>query len=70
MLCTTLGVDADGILTGRLEGGNVRGPEKVRRVQEWLGAGPVELWAYGDSGGDRELLALADHPHKVGRRGR
>ena len=31
---------------------------------------PVELWAYGDSAGDRELLADADHPHKIGRRGR
>ena len=48
--------------TGQLEGGNVRGPEKVRRVREWLGAGEVELWAYGDSAGDRELLAAADHP--------
>jgi phosphoserine phosphatase len=27
-----------------------------------------ELWAYGDSAGDEELLALADHPTWVGRR--
>ena len=27
----------------------------------------MTVWAYGDSGGDRELLARADHPVKVGR---
>jgi phosphatidylglycerophosphatase C len=67
VFCTRLGVGADQRLDGRLEGGNVRGPEKVRRIEAWLGADPVELWAYGDSAGDRELLAAADHPHKVGR---
>jgi phosphatidylglycerophosphatase C len=70
VLCTRLGVGPDGRLDGTLEGGNVRGPEKVRRVQAWLGDGPVELWAYGDSAGDRELLAAADHAQKVGRRRR
>jgi HAD superfamily hydrolase (TIGR01490 family) len=69
VLCTRLGVGTDGRLDGRLEGGNVRGSEKVRRVQEWLRGDAVELWAYGDSAGDRELLAAADHPHKIGRRG-
>ncbi len=62
VLCTRLGVDPEGRLTGELEGGNVRGPEKARRFREWLGPGEVELWAYGDSAGDRELLAEADHP--------
>lgn len=54
----------DGHVTGRLEGGNCYGPEKTRRLQERLG--PTEsyqLWAYGDSRGDRELLAAADHPY-------
>jgi phosphatidylglycerophosphatase C len=67
VFCTRLGVGADGRLNGLLEGGNVRGPEKVRRIREWLGDDPTELWAYGDSAGDRELLAEADHAHKVGR---
>jgi len=62
VLCTKLGVGPDDRLTGLLEGGNVRGPEKIRRVRDWLGSGAVELWAYGDSAGDRELLAAADHP--------
>jgi phosphatidylglycerophosphatase C len=61
VLCTKLGVDADGRLDGTLEGGNVRGAGKVDRMRDWLGSDPVELWAYGDSAGDRELLGLADH---------
>jgi HAD superfamily hydrolase (TIGR01490 family) len=68
VLCTRLGVDADGRFDGTLAGSNVRGAEKVRRVVEWLGGDAVELWAYGNSAGDRELLAFADHSHRVGRR--
>jgi len=51
------------ILTGRFRGRNCNGPEKVRR---FLACFPdrerYRLFAYGDSSGDRELLALADHP--------
>lgn len=49
----------------RLTSPNCKGPEKVRRLEAWL-AGPtpsVRLHAYGDSRGDRELLARADQPH-------
>lgn len=52
--------ERDGRLTGRLVGANVRGPEKVRRLGEWLVGEPVCLWAYGDSAGDTELLSGAD----------
>lgn len=67
VLATELEVGRDGRLTGALVGGNCRGPEKVRRLHTWLdgrhgGRPAVELWAYGDSAGDRELLADADHP--------
>ncbi|MFN8017684.1 MAG: HAD-IB family hydrolase [Acidimicrobiales bacterium] len=52
-----------GRLTGRLEGPNVRGPEKAVRLRSWLdGDRPEVLWAYGNSSGDRELLAMADVP--------
>lgn len=61
VLATGLQVDSAGRLTGRLEGGNVRGPAKVDRLDAWLGGDPAEVWAYGDSGGDRQLLARADH---------
>lgn len=60
----------DRTCTGRLDGPNCRGPEKVRRLDEWLAADGLDradltLYAYGDSTGDRELLAAADHPHWV-----
>ena len=74
VLATRLHVDDDGILSGELDGPNCRGPEKVRRLHEWLdegfgGRGSVRVVAYGDSAGDRELLADADEAHWVGRRG-
>lgn len=64
VLSTRLEV-VDGRCTGRLDGPNCRGPEKVRRLRRWLdGEGlrrdEVEIWGYGDSAGDRELLADAD----------
>jgi len=68
VIATRLERDPAGHLTGRLLGANVRGPEKANRLRALLGPGPAEVWAYGDSDGDRELLAMADHPHLVGRR--
>lgn len=68
VLGVELAADGAGVLTGEVVGGvNTRGPHKVSRLREWqevrFGEGtPVELWAYGDSSGDRELLAAADHP--------
>jgi phosphatidylglycerophosphatase C len=72
VLSTQLEVGEDGLLTGRLKGANCRGQEKADRLQAWIVSnvcgGPVELWAYGDSAGDRELLAMADHPLLINRR--
>jgi phosphatidylglycerophosphatase C len=67
VVASELEVAADGRCTGMLVDGNCRGPEKVRRLHDWLaahhgGRHGVVLWAYGDSDGDRELLADADHP--------
>ena len=56
----------DGRLTGRFLTPNCYGQEKVRRI---LALHPVRssyrLTAYGDSRGDRELLAFADEAHLV-----
>jgi phosphatidylglycerophosphatase C len=68
VLCTTLERDERGRVTGRLVGGNCRGPEKVARLRAHVGDEPMLLWAYGDSSGDRELLALADRAVRVSRR--
>lgn len=70
ILATRLQVGADGVLTGALDGPNCRGSEKVKRLHAWLdqehgGRGSVHLTAYGDSPGDRELLADADVAHWV-----
>jgi len=59
MLSTTLEVK-DGRLTGNIEGQNVHGQEKVRRISErWNLAGYSEILAFGDSEGDKPMLALA-----------
>jgi phosphatidylglycerophosphatase C len=68
VLATELAVGDDGRLTGELVRPNVRGAEKVRRLDEWLGAGTAFVWAYGDSSGDRDLLARADQGVMVGGR--
>jgi phosphatidylglycerophosphatase C len=64
VLCTEL-EEVDGILTGKLDGKNCRGEEKVSRVQKWCegaGIGSQELvYAYGDSSGDVQLLELFAH---------
>lgn len=66
---TSLAVDGD-VFTGELDAGNCRGPSKAARLEAWLAArdlprDAVTLIAYGNSAGDRELLALADHPVRV-----
>jgi phosphatidylglycerophosphatase C len=69
VLATRLATDS-GRFTGALEGQNCRGIEKVRRLHAWLdehhgGRDAVQLIAYGDSPGDRELLADADSAHWI-----
>jgi phosphatidylglycerophosphatase C len=69
VLATQLEAGDDGLLTGRIQGLNVRRAEKSARLRQWLfeqlAGQPHELWAYGDSVGDRELLAMAQHPVRV-----
>lgn len=50
-----------GRLTGRLDGANCRGPEKLRRLRAHFGPADIRA-AYGDSAGDREMLAAAAEP--------
>lgn len=53
-----------------LAGRNCRAAEKVRRLEAWLRDRRLDdatVWAYGDSAGDRELLARADHAQLVTR---
>ena len=68
VLCTDVSV-VDGRYTDRLAGPNCRAAEKAVRLCAWLALHDLEaarLWAYGNSRGDREMLAMADHPVWVG----
>jgi phosphoserine phosphatase len=52
------------VVTGQFIGNNCYGPEKVRRIQELFpDRKQYKLIAFGDSKGDRELLAYADESH-------
>lgn len=68
VLCTELEVDESGNCTGRLAGLNCRGPEKRRRLNAWLAGRRAVLWAYGNSSGDSEMLAMSRHAVRVNRR--
>ncbi len=66
VLCTRLAVGEDGRLTGRYEGKNCHGQEKVNRLLE---REPERkdyyLYAYGDSGGDKQMFEFADEHEKI-----
>ncbi|HEY4287093.1 MAG TPA: HAD-IB family hydrolase [Puia sp.] len=50
-------------LTGKIRGFNCHGQEKVRRINEAFPASDYNiLYAYGDTSGDKPMLALAAHP--------
>ncbi|MDE7180213.1 MAG: HAD-IB family hydrolase [Muribaculaceae bacterium] len=66
VLATELADDSDGLLTGKFLKPNCLGPEKARRIRELIGDDREALiWAYGNSAGDNEMLALATHPCRV-----
>ncbi len=60
LIGTRLEFDADDLVTGALAGANCRGEEKVRRLREAFGDDVRIAVAYGDTAGDREMLAMAD----------
>jgi phosphatidylglycerophosphatase C len=62
LIGTRLLFDSDGRFAGALDGTNCRGVEKVVRLRALLGAETTLKAAYGDSDGDREMLALAEIP--------
>jgi HAD superfamily hydrolase (TIGR01490 family) len=65
VIATTLRIN-DNRLTGRFLSKNCYGQEKVNRfLERFPDRGGYTLFSYGDSSGDNELLALADHARKV-----
>lgn len=51
--------------TGKLSGENCQGQKKVDFLERAIPnfADIYEVWSYGDSIGDKELLAVSHHPH-------
>lgn len=65
VFCTQLVVQ-DEKITGKLKGKNCWGPEKERILKEMLQPREnFELYAYGNSRGDKEMLAFANHGVKI-----
>ena len=61
LIATKIEVSPDGILTGRFLTPNCYGAQKVKRMLEvFPNRNSYKLYAYGDSKGDAELLAMAD----------
>lgn len=63
LISTKLEVE-NGLITGNFIGKNCNGEEKVNRIKEKISLDVVNyIYAYGDSIGDREMLALANESY-------
>jgi phosphatidylglycerophosphatase C len=60
LIGTKLGFDEHDRVTGRFATPNCRGPEKIVRLRAAFGSDMKLRAAYGDTGGDREMLAAAE----------
>ncbi len=61
VLSSSLFLENDKI-TGRLQGKNCHGREKVQRIEAAYTLSQYsDIYAYGDSSGDKEMLAMADY---------
>jgi phosphatidylglycerophosphatase C len=61
LIGTELAYDAQDRVTGALLTANCRGPEKIARLEARFGKDVRLAAAYGDTVGDREMLARAEH---------
>ncbi|MFN0201508.1 MAG: HAD-IB family hydrolase [Bacteroidia bacterium] len=63
-LVATLPEIENDVFTGKIADENCHGQEKVNRLKTLLNPkNTYEIFAYGDSSGDKELLAWANHAH-------
>lgn len=63
VICSQLEINHSGTVTGKLLGSNCWGQEKKSRLLSYLGPKEnYQLYAYGDSRGDEEMLEIADYP--------
>ena len=62
LIGTQLAFDAQDRVSGTFETPNCRGLEKVTRLRRAFGPNVVVKAAYGDTSGDREMLAMSEMP--------
>ena len=61
LICTKMKFE-QGIFTGAFANANCNGNEKVNRIKALLRLEDYQpIYAYGNSSGDKPMLALADH---------
>lgn len=67
VLATQMETTPDGMLTGRMQGGNCVRQEKARRVADWLRTnGPfTRTYGFGNAPSDLPMLALLDETQVV-----
>lgn len=63
LIATRLAFDGEERVTGGFDGANCRGLEKVVRLEAAYRPGVRLAAGYGDTSGDREMLAIAERPH-------
>lgn len=63
LICTKMRFD-EGRVSGRFLGKNCHGQEKADKIKESFDLKKYDkIYAYGDSSGDKQMLALSTHPH-------
>jgi phosphatidylglycerophosphatase C len=60
LIGTELAFDDQDRVAGGLKGANCRGPEKVKRLKQTFGDDMILKAAYGDTTGDKDMLAIAE----------
>jgi phosphatidylglycerophosphatase C len=61
LICSRMEIE-NGRVSGKIDGKNCYGGEKVKRIRERFDIENAYIYAYGDSKGDYEMLKLADEP--------
>ncbi|MBO9657705.1 MAG: haloacid dehalogenase-like hydrolase [Chitinophagaceae bacterium] len=62
LMATNL-IVVNGRITGKIEGKNCHGQEKVRRIRDKYTLDEyADIYAYGDSKGDLPMLTISNHP--------
>lgn len=70
VICTTLEKDVDGSVSGKMQGENCHGEEKVVRIKNLMGnIIPKKSFGYGDTDGDIPMLRFVDEGNMLDKNG-